>query len=674
MRDEKFGAWSNRSCCKGGERLEPIMTEPGKRVSPKWWMGRVFFFRAFYGSAIIVLAGLSMVANNDADLTDLTASGWFPPPIIIAGIVVFAGLLALSFLVYWARRRCELVFGASWRLLPWLFRWRMVPRYMCALAVVSLLLGLFYAEEDWRGKRDWENYKRAAESKGERFDLSAFDPPAVPDDQNFAFAPIVSNTCITHAVWNGEMFQEKTNAAGPRLDARLYARSDWNPWPNNSPDGDWQIGKKIDLKGFQDYYRVPVALNWRTNQRAGYSRRSGRRGRYGQPPPIPNRGEVPTNEFPVAAQPQSPAADVLLALSKFDAEIEQLREASGRPYCRFPSSGIQKDTNQQVTVNLTSLRDCTAVLRLRAVAELELGQGEKAFADVRVILRLASFTNGAGWVRPELNSALQPIWEGLVSHKWSGPELMGIEDELARFDLLAEYQFAVRRRCAEPIEEIDSIARRRAHEFWKSMRVDDPDGRSLLRIFCEEEWFVLIPKGWFYENDTAAAQMCQEAFQTEAEVKRRNISGEMAHRIMRARVDDYQHRSPNNFIASSFLSYDLSARVSRTFALAQNYLDEARVACALERYRLANGEYPGSLDALAPQFIEKIPHDVINAQPLHYRRMDDGQFLLYSVGWNGKDDGGITPPRKNPEYRAFISVDEAAGDWVWPKPEKQALR
>ncbi len=47
----------------------------------------------------------------------------------------------------------------------------------------------------------------------------------------------------------------------------------------------------------------------------------------------------------------------------------------------------------------------------------------------------------------------------------------------------------------------------------------------------------------------------------------------------------------------------------------------ARMAIALERYRLAHGEFPESLDALAPQFMEKIPHDIINGQPLHYRRL-----------------------------------------------------
>jgi hypothetical protein len=100
------------------------------------------------------------------------------------------------------------------------------------------------------------------------------------------------------------------------------------------------------------------------------------------------------------------------------------------------------------------------------------------------------------------------------------------------------------------------------------------------------------------------------------------------------------------------------------FARAQTSVDLARVACALERYRLANGQFPETLDALAPRFIEKLPHDIINGQPLRYRRTDDGQFVLYSVGWNETDDGG------NVELTKSGSLDWQKGDWVWRYPPK----
>jgi hypothetical protein len=58
---------------------------------------------------------------------------------------------------------------------------------------------------------------------------------------------------------------------------------------------------------------------------------------------------------------------------------------------------------------------------------------------------------------------------------------------------------------------------------------------------------------------------------------------------------------------------------------------------------------------LVPRFITTLPHDIINGQPLKYRRTANGKFVLYSVGWNEKDDGGCTATNKdgNPDRNAW---------------------
>ena len=112
----------------------------------------------------------------------------------------------------------------------------------------------------------------------------------------------------------------------------------------------------------------------------------------------------------------------------------------------------------------------------------------------------------------------------------------------------------------------------------------------------------------------------------------------------------FGHSSPYNYIAAMMIPNFIKAW--QTAARNQTLVNEGQIVCALERYRLAHGEYPETLDALVPQFIEKLPHDIIGGQPLHYRRMDSFQapagkeFLLYSVGWNETDDGGWTRLRQ----------------------------
>jgi hypothetical protein len=63
------------------------------------------------------------------------------------------------------------------------------------------------------------------------------------------------------------------------------------------------------------------------------------------------------------------------------------------------------------------------------------------------------------------------------------------------------------------------------------------------------------------------------------------------------------------------------------------------VAFALAAYRLENGRYPATLAELEPTYLEKVPGDLFSGKALIYRPEENG-YLFYSVGVNGKDDGG----------------------------------
>lgn len=380
-----------------------------------------------------------------------------------------------------------------------------------------------------------------------------------------------------------------------------------------------------------------------------------------------------TNEFPVAPQPQSPAADVLIALSKYDAEVEELRQASRLPFSRFPLYHDIAPTNKVRTLNWTPLTDCAQFLRLRAMAELEDGQNEKALDDVKLILYLASSVREEPFIQQHLwhismiDFALQPLWQGMVDRRWPDSHLAAIEGELAKFDFLSNYQVSVRAQCAWTIEWVDSLERERSlHQYCVEVFSGAPnEDMDLWHRFVSAGKSYFVPKGWFYQNDIAVAQIFQKSLRTEADVGRRIFDREVAGRgeeAMRVRI---AHPSPYNFLAGE-RGFDFS-RYAPPFAFAQSSLDRARVACGLERYRLAHGELPATLEALSPQFIDKLPHDIINGQPLHYQRKEDGHFLLYSVGWNGTDDGGIVVRNKNP-FRAVLDMEK--GDWVWPDSAK----
>jgi hypothetical protein len=101
------------------------------------------------------------------------------------------------------------------------------------------------------------------------------------------------------------------------------------------------------------------------------------------------------------------------------------------------------------------------------------------------------------------------------------------------------------------------------------------------------------------------------------------------------------------------------------FAHAENARRMLVTAIALKRYHLRNEQFPSDLNALAPEFLEKVLTDLMNGKPLRYQPRPNGEFLLYSVGEDGEDDNGdATPTDSGFKYKNWLKGRDA----VWPLP------
>lgn len=115
------------------------------------------------------------------------------------------------------------------------------------------------------------------------------------------------------------------------------------------------------------------------------------------------------------------------------------------------------------------------------------------------------------------------------------------------------------------------------------------------------------------------------------------------------------------------------------------------VAIALELHRRRTGSFPGSLSELAPALLPGVPVDQFSGAPLGYV-LRDGRPVVYSVGVDRVDNGGVPPAGEDGERRAsrWMSAslvtqrlaaerlaerkgrsvperERIAGDWVlWP--------
>jgi hypothetical protein len=512
-----------------------------------------------------------------------------------------------------------------WLLARWLCRWRNLKRLFLAGACLGALMALFYAEEDWRGWQAWNQFKKEWEPKGEHFALASLVPPPVPDEENFALTPIAYTSYGQVLTRDGKTIPVEKRDGQFAVRMRMPITLDY-PGPTNCT-GDWGRGTFIRLECWQSHYRDLAAR---------------------------------TNGFPVPAQPQSPAADVLLALSRYDAVIEELRVASGLPHSRFPVNYDCESPWGISLPHLAVLKSCAQVLRLRSVAELQNDQADQAFQDVGLGLELTDKIRTEPLLISHLvrlamvQLMLQPVWEGLANHKWSDTQLATLEAELAKLDFPAAWRLSMRGEVAG-LSDSMQLLRRHPEKLRELEDLSDFNGNKLGSHLPGRLVASLIPAGWYYQNQHRCARMVEAYYIPLADPGLTTFSPETARRADAALAATTS--GPFNLCARLLLP--MLANSATKFARGQAAVDLARTAIALERCRLARGEFPESLAALVPQCIDKVPRDVIGGQGLKYRREAGDQFVLYSVGWNEMDDGGVTSLKKDG------SVDIESGDWVW---------
>jgi type II secretory pathway pseudopilin PulG len=82
------------------------------------------------------------------------------------------------------------------------------------------------------------------------------------------------------------------------------------------------------------------------------------------------------------------------------------------------------------------------------------------------------------------------------------------------------------------------------------------------------------------------------------------------------------------------------SKISGTARRSHAQLRCAIAAVAAERYRLAKGQWPGTLDELKKAgYVREAPSDPYDGQPLRWLRLDDG-VEVYSSGPDSEDNGG----------------------------------
>jgi hypothetical protein len=224
------------------------------------------------------------------------------------------------------------------------------------------------------------------------------------------------------------------------------------------------------------------------------------------------------------------------------------------------------------------------------------------------------------------------IGDGLRLKGWREPQLIALQEQLKTIDILP------------PVKQAFTIESTIAFHTLEGIPSAGMMKRSPLSGLC--------PSGWGYQHIADRVRLDfdrLEILDTDNQV----IHLDKAEAVLK-KFRALERRSPFKFVPS--LTPGNFERAYQVAAHNQTQINQTLIVCALERYHLAHNDYPENLDALVPQFLDKLPNDIFNGQPQHYRRNPDGTFILYSIGWNGRDDGGA---RGHPP-------ENMDADWVWP--------
>jgi hypothetical protein len=252
-----------------------------------------------------------------------------------------------------------------------------------------------------------------------------------------------------------------------------------------------------------------------------------------------------------------------------------------------------------------------------------------------------------------LNQAVQPLWEGIRLHQWSAPQLEQFQAILSKYNLFEGIAPSLQMERAAALVTVDFMRANHGLEVLGPAAPGEPN----------DPWPGLLawigPRGWFdlEKVNYCGLQELTAARGWDAKTIRVSPREVDAARDETAKALDlspfkrlFKHR-----ITAGLLLPALS-RVIQRGATGQTLFNQAVIACALERYRLAKGAYPDNLEALpAAGLITMLPQDVITGQPMKYKKISDQEYVLYSVGWNGTDDGG----------KSGKTLFDDAGDWVW---------
>lgn len=338
--------------------------------------------------------------------------------------------------------------------------------------------------------------------------------------------------------------------------------------------------------------------------------------------PVVGRAKLPARTVPLDEETKNLIAEFIAENKQ---ALELLHNAAKIENCRYPidlSAGFNTQFN-----HASEMRSLVRLLELEAILHAEKGNGESAIDSIRSCFGIARSLvkeplSICQLVRGGCQSvAISTIEQVINRIKLTDEQLVELIECVQNAERISDMSYAfVGERCSgisffKAPESVDpdligGIPFRPALALYKAIGMADSDAIIYLDLMDDYIKCAQLPP---FERLNAAKAI---------EAKRKSTS--QAHILLHVIVPAF----------STITSID-------TRNIAQ--LCTARVALAIERYRLATGKLPNALVDLVPDYLDSVPRDPFDGNDLRYKKLETC-FVVYSIGEDLVDDGGKERP------------------------------
>jgi hypothetical protein len=456
-------------------------------------------------------------------------------------------------------------------------------------------------------------YLKSLRDKGEKLAIQELEPPHQPAQGCYLFASLAA---ISNRFSSGNQDYELPNRWGPAAPGRVYANSRLESW-----------------------------ITWSNK----------------------------TNTWQGVGQLFSPQSNRIVA-------IERALECPGLDLdINYLAHGLQTPWDDKY---LRAVRE-VQLLRIVALFELQRTNLAAVHRHILGILRFGDALESSRMIHLQqsrqgrLCVGIELIWEALLAPGWREAQLAEFQYACSRPDVLESMSQSLEMERTAMFKTLQEIARS-PKDLSGSLNGLCHDGNCGWQRPNERIWAALTPiQGWLWKHVWKDQDLCLYLKRWERSIERSRLAAKESWQSLGSTdpEKDYfyaEYSAVEETTAWTRFRFPFSQRfrIPNDLLIRQALVTNVRqqlasIVLASHRYRLAHGDWPQSAQDLVPRYLAVVPHDPLTGAALVLRHNADRGLLVYSLGFDGVDDGGDPSSISPKDHRKDFSDGK---DLVWPQP------